>query len=326
MDAMQKQQVLVVLIPALNEEKTIAAVIKAIPKKIQGVEKTLVLVVDDGSTDKTVQKARMAGADRIVSHKGNKGLGIAFQTGLDTALKMGAGIIANIDADGQFNPEDIPKIVRPILQGKADVVTCSRFLDKRLEPKMPSIKRFGNRLFTKTINFFTGSHFTDTQCGFRAYSREAALRTNLFAKFTYTQEVLMDLSQKGMRIEEVACKVEGERKGKSRIVKHWYVYGLRALMIIVRTLRDYKPLQFFGSIGILIAGIGIIHAIYLWMESQLPQSPAVPAWLVNLDVLLIVVGLLLLVLALLADLIDRQKRIQEEILYRIKKREMEKFL
>ena len=322
---------LIVLIPALNEEKTIAAVIKAVPRNMPGIEKTLVLVVDDGSTDKTVQKAKMAGADRIVSHKGNKGLGVAFQTGLDTALKMGAGIIVNIDADGQFNPEDIPKLVKPILQGKADVVTCSRFLDKKLEPKMPSIKRFGNRLFTKIINFFTGSHFTDTQCGFRAYSREAALRTNLFAKFTYTQEVLMDLSQKGMRIEEVACRVEGERKGKSRIVKHWYTYGLRAMMIIVRTLRDYKPLQFFGSIGILTAGIGFAIAFYLGMESVLRQflntnlAPA-PVWMVNAAILLIIVGLLLFVLALLADLIDRQKRIQEEILYRIKKRETEKNL
>ena len=321
---MKETQKLVVLIPAFNEEKTIAAVINAIPRKIQGIEKTLVLIVDDGSTDKTVQKAKNAGADKIVSHKGNKGLGMAFQTGLDTALKMGAGIIVNIDADGQFNPKDIPKLVKPILQGKADVVTCSRFLDKKLEPKMPSVKRFGNRLFTKIINLFTGSSFTDTQCGFRAYSREAALRTNLFARFTYTQEVLMDLSQKGMRIEEVACKVEGERKGKSRVVKHWYIYGIRAMMIIIRTLRDYKPLQFFGSIGILMAGFGVIQAFYLWMESQFPQNPAVPAWLVNLDVLLIVVGLLLLVLALLADLIDRQKRIQEEILYRIKRKETEK--
>ncbi len=321
---MKKMLKLVVLIPALNEEKTIATVIKAIPRKIEGISKVLVLVVDDGSTDRTVQKARLAKANKIVSHKGNKGLGIAFQTGLDTALKMGARIIVNIDADGQFNPKDIPKIIAPILQDKADVVICSRFLDKSLESKMPGIKKFGNRLFTKIINLFTGSHFTDTQCGFRAYSKEAALRMNLFAKFTYTQEVLMDLSQKGMRIEEVACKVEGKRNGQSRIVSHWYSYGIRALIIVVRSLRDYKPLQFFGIIGTIFFLIGAISAFILWIRLILIHQIDPFMWIVYTDVILIVLGFLLIILALIADLVDRQKRIQEEILYRIKKKEIEK--
>lgn len=320
---MKKMPKIVVLIPALNEEKTIASVIKAIPRKIEGISKILVLVIDDGSTDRTVQKARLAKADKIVSHKGNKGLGVAFQTGLNTALKMGAEIIVNIDADGQFNPNDIPKIIAPILQGKADVVTCSRFLDKSLEPKMPGIKKFGNKLFTKIINLFTGSHFTDTQCGFRAYSQEAALRTNLFAKFTYTQEVLMDLSQKGMQIEEVACKVKGERNGQSRIVSHWYSYGIRALIIVIRSLRDYKPLQFFGSIGTIFFLIGAINAFILWTRLMLIHKINPFMWMVYADVILIVLGFLLIILALIADLVDRQKKIQEEILYKIKKKEIE---
>ena len=321
---MKKMPKLVVLIPALNEEKTIASVIKAIPRKLEGISKVLVLVVDDGSTDRTVQRARLAKADKIVSHNGNKGLGIAFQTGLDTGLRMGAGIIVNIDADGQFNPNDISKIIAPILQDKADVVTCSRFLDKSLEPKMPSIKKFGNKVFTKIVNLFTGSNFTDTQCGFRAYSKEAALRANLFAKFTYTQEVLMDLSQKGMRIKEVACKVTGERSGKSRIVKHWYSYGIRALLIIVRTLRDYKPLQFFGSIGTILFLAGAISAVILWLRLMLFHRIDPLMWMVYADIILIVLGFLLIILALIADLVDRQKKIQEEILYRIKKKEIEK--
>ena len=320
MNTMQKNSKLVVLIPALNEEKTIASVIMAIPRKIEGISRVLVLVVDDGSTDRTVQKAKQAKADKIVSHKGNKGLGIAFQTGIDTALKMGAGIIVNIDADGQFNPNDIPKIIAPVLQGKAEVVTCSRFLDKSLEPKMPGIKKFGNKCFTKIINFFTGSKFTDTQCGFRAYSKEAALRMNLFAKFTYTQEVLIDLLEKGMRIEEVACKIEGERKGKSRIVTHWYNYGIKASIIVVRTLRDYKPLQFFGTIGLLLFAAGIAGVIYYWFFSSVPTQ----GWIVYGIGILMLLGFLLMMLALIADMLDRQRKMQEEILYSAKKDRLEK--
>lgn len=324
---MAKDSRLVVLIPALNEEKTIGSVIKAVPRKIAGTEKVLVLVVDDGSTDRTVQKAGQAGADKVVSHGSNKGLGVAFRTGIEEALKMGADIIVNIDADGQFNPGDIEKIIASILSRKADVVTCSRFLDKALEPEMPWVKKFGNNCFTRIINFFTKSHFTDTQCGFRAYSREAALRMSLFAKFTYTQEVLIDMLEKGMRIGEVACKVEGKRSGKSRVVTHWYSYGIKAALIVLRTLRDYKPMQFFGTIGILSAFFGLLIAFYLAVESQLRRFfntgtlPA-PAWVIYASILLIIVGFLLLVLALVADMLDRQRKLQEEILYRLKKKEL----
>lgn len=311
---------LVVLIPAFNEEKTIAAVIKAVPRKIPGISDVLVLIVDDGSTDRTAGKAALA--DKIVSLGSNKGLGVAFRTGIEEALRMGAGIAVNIDADGQFNPADIGKIIRPILLGRADVVTCSRFLDKRLEPKMPGLKKFGNRCFTWLINAFTGSHFSDTQCGFRAYSREACLRMNLFARFTYTQEVLIDLLNKGMRIEEVACAVKGERLGRSRVVSHWYSYGIRALIIVVRTLRDYKPLRFFGSLGVLFAGAGIAHAFYLWVASLFPGAQPAQAWVVIMDVLLIVLGFLLMVLALIADMLDRQRKLQEELLYKALKKEL----
>ena len=311
---------LVVLIPALNEERTIGSVIKAIPEKIPGMGKVLVLVVDDGSTDRTVQKARQARADKIVSHGVNKGLGIAFRTGVETALGMKADIIVNIDADGQFNPEDIGKLVAPIVAGKADVVTCSRFKKKSLEPKMPAVKRFGNRLFTKMINFFTKSNFTDTQCGFRAYSKDAALRLNLFAKFTYTQETLIDLVSKGMRVEEVACKVRGQRKGQSRMVKSWYSYGIKALLIVVRTLRDYKPMMFFGGMGALLFGIGAIGVLYYWLFSQVPT----PGWIVYGIGILLLLGFLLIMLALIADMLDRQRKIQEEILYKLRKKELEK--
>jgi glycosyltransferase involved in cell wall biosynthesis len=319
---MAKGRKLVVLVPAFNEEKTIASVVRAVPRRVRGIASVKVLVVDDGSVDRTAERAKKAGADKIVSHGVNRGLGRAFQTGMDSALGMGADLVVNIDADGQFNPRDIGKLIGPILAGKADVVTCSRFKDPSLKPKMPFIKFFGNRVFTSVINFFTRSGFTDTQCGFRAYSREAALRLNLFAKFTYTQEVLIDLLAKGLRIEEVACKVQGERKGESRVVKHWWTYGIKALVIVVRTLRDYKPLQFFGGAGIVTLGLGVLYGLWLWWVSGLPGVTNIPVWQVILAILLILAGLLLVVLALVADMLDRQRRLQEEILYRMKKKEL----
>ncbi len=316
---MKQQLNMVVLIPALNEEKTIASVIKEIPRKITGIAKVKVLVVNDGSTDRTVQKARQA--DKIVSHKGNKGLGVAFKTGIEEALRMGADIIVNIDADGQFNTNDIPKIIEPILAGRANMVTCSRFKDPKLVPEMPPIKKFGNDVFRKIINFFTKSNFTDTQCGFRAYSSEAALRLSLFAKFTYTQEVLIDLVHKGMRIEEIACKVKGERSGKSRVVKHWYSYGIKALLIIVRTLRDYKPLQFFGTIGTVVFGTGFVTAFGLWIRLMLIHKVDPYMWAAYTSIIFMILGFLLIILALIADMLDRQRKIQEEALYLLRKKE-----
>jgi len=315
---------LVVLIPAFNEQDTIASVIKKIPRKILGIKKVTVLVVDDGSSDSTLKVARQSGADAVISHNTNRGLGAAFKTGLNTALAMGADIIVNIDADGQFNPADIEKLIKPILQNRADVVTCSRFKDKALCPKMPFIKKFGNNVFTAAINLFTGSGFTDTQCGFRAYSREAALRANLFARFTYTQEVLIDLMQKGMRILEVACEVKGQREGQSKVVRHWYTYGLRAMLIVLRTLRDYRPMQFFGSIGLALFAAGAISAFILWARLLLIHKISPYTWVVYADVILIVLGFLLMILALIADMVDRQRKLEEEILYKLKKMELEK--
>ena len=313
---------LVVMIPAYNEESTIGLVISSIPKKIANVGEVKVLVINDGSSDRTVEEAKRAGADRIISFPTNRGLGVAFKAGIEEALRIGAEVIVNIDADGQFDSKDIARLAQPILKGEADVVTCSRFKDRGLEPKMPFVKKFGNSLFTAIINFLTGQRFSDTQCGFRAYSREAALHMTLFGKFTYTQEVFLNLVQKGFTITEVACNVKGERVGKSKIVKHWYSYGVKALMIVIRTVRDYRPLQFFGSIGLALFLIGSASALVLFIRLLLFNVVSPYMWAVYADVVLIVLGFLLMILALLADMSDRQRKIMEEILYRLKKQEL----
>ena len=310
---------LIVMIPALNEEESIATVIKAIQKiRIKGINKIQILVMDDGSTDNTAKIAKKLGAV-VSSSKINQGLGITFKNGIEKALELGADIIAQIDADNQFDANDIPRLVQPIIEGKAGMVSCSRFKDKNLVPKMPGIKKFGNNIFTFIISKLTGQKFTDTQCGFRAYSKEACLRLNLQGKFTYTQEVFLDLAFKNVPIQEVACKVRGEREfGKSKIVKSWYSYGTKALMIILRSLRDYKPLLFFGLIGSFFFGIGAIMLLWLFVRWLLIHQTSPFTSLISASALLIIIGFILFVLALIADMLGRQKKTQEEILYQLK--------
>jgi glycosyltransferase involved in cell wall biosynthesis len=309
----------VVMIPAYNEERTIGHVIKGIPRNF--ADEVEVLIINDGSQDNTVAYAKKAGADNVVSHKRNKGLGHAFRTGIDNALKMGADVIVNIDADGQFDPRDIPKLVKPIVDKEADMVTCTRFAGK--SPKMPKVKKFGNKRFTNLVNRFTGEKFTDTQCGFRAYSKEAALRLTLFGGHTYTQEVFLNLVFKGMQIKEVPCKVKGEREGKSRVVGSISGYSLRSLLLIIRAHRDFRPLKFFGRLGLAMFIPGVVIGIVLGLRLLLYNVISPYLSLVYIGVVLILVGALLLVMALIADMYTRQRLLQEEILYRLKKGEYE---
>jgi glycosyltransferase involved in cell wall biosynthesis len=310
----------VVMIPAYNEEKTIGMVINAIPRDF--TDEVEVLVIDDGSKDRTVDQAKKAGANSIVSHKKNKGLGHTFRTGIENALSMGADVIVNIDADGQFNPKDIPKLVGPIASDRADMVTCTRFVGT--PPEMPKIKKFGNKRFTKLVNRLTGEKFTDTQCGFRAYSREAAMRLTLFGGHTYTQEVFLDLVYKGMKIKEISCQVKGQREGKSRVVSSIPSYSIRSILLILRIHRDFHPLRFFGTWGLVLFVPGIIIGIILGLRLLLYHVVYPYLSLVYIGVVMIVVGALLLVMAFITDMYARQRILQEEILYRLKEAEYRK--
>lgn len=312
---------MVVMIPCYNEERTLLQVIKKIPRKIPGILKVEPLVIDDGSTDNTAKIARKLKV-KLVSHFKNEGLGVTFRTGIDEALKMKADILTNIDADMQFNPLDIPKLVKPIVNGEADMVTATRFKDKKLIPKnMPRLKKIGNWGFTKLMNFLTGQKFTDTQCGFRAYSKEAALHLNLFGRFTYTQEVFIDLVNKGIKISEVPVEVKYFRQRKAKVSQSLLQYGLRALIIILRTFRDYKPLVFFGLPGLIVFGIGLLFSFYFaafWLINR--QTTPVKTY-GSVGAVGLVFGLLLIILALIADMFKRMRKNQEEILYKLKARE-----
>lgn len=248
---------LVVLVPAFNEEKNIENTIRSIPKKIFGIDEIKVLVVDDGSTDKTMDKAMNGGAYRVVSHATNTGVGAAFMTGIRNAISMNADILVAVDADSQFDSNQIPELISPILNNQADVVIGSRF--KEGKPKnIPRIKYLGNMIFTRIVSGLVQQKFTDTQTGFRAYSKKALLNISVVNDFTYTQEVLIDLKFKGLQITEVPITVKYDDKRKSRVVKNIYSYSSKVLAIITRTLVFHRPMFSFAILSAIFFGGGIL--------------------------------------------------------------------
>jgi glycosyltransferase involved in cell wall biosynthesis len=328
---------LIVTIPAQNEEKTIAQVVSGVPRNIPGITDVEVIVVNDGSTDRTGEIAQRAGA-LVINLVGRPGLGYVFKAGLERACRRGADIICNIDGDGQFNPGDIPKLIDPILRDEADFVTCSRFADPELWPTMPRVKFWGNRVVTNIINWVCGgTKFTDVSCGFRAFNREAAYRLTLFGRFTYTQECFIDLFSKGVRMAEVPLRVRGVREhGKSRVASSITRYARSSGPIILRAMRDIQPLKFFGGIAAMLAVPGILAALFVTIWYMIPHSRTIEIGnikrvetvhltspftsLIPISGALVTLGFLMFALALLADMLGRHRRISEELLYLARRR------
>jgi len=312
---------LVVTIPALNEEKTIGQVVRGVPRDIPGITQTEVIVVNDGSTDDTATEAIAAGA-LVITLAGGGGLGMVFRTGMERAMRRGADIIVNIDGDGQFDPADIRKLIQPLLKDEADFVTCSRFADPRLRPQMPLVKYWGNQAVRRIINWVCGgTKFTDVSCGFRAFSREAAYRLTLFGRFTYTQECFIDLFSKGVRMAEVPLKVRGVREhGKSRVASNVLKYANSSLPIILRAMRDIQPLKFFGGIALLLLALGVGTGSFVtgWYLCKHHTGPFTS--LITVAGVLLTLAFVLGVLALLADMLGRHRRISEELLYLTRRR------
>lgn len=315
---------LVVIIPALNEEKTVATVIAAIPKSIPGITQIEAVVVDDGSTDRTAELAHNAGAT-VVRHAVNQGVGAAFHSGIEAALVSGADVIVNMDADGQFNPADIPKLIEPILSGRAQLVTATRFARPEFIPHMPAAKIWGNSQMVHIVNFLTGQRFTDVSCGFRAYSREAALRLTLFGRFTYTQESLIDLAFKNVPMAEVPLKVRGVREfGESRVASNLWKYAVKSATIIFRAARDYQPFTFFGIPGLIIFALGVVGGLFLFVHYLQTGQTAPFRSLVIVSGIFLILGFIMLALSLLADMIHRNRVLIEQQLYLTRKQTYKK--
>jgi glycosyltransferase involved in cell wall biosynthesis len=310
---------LLVMLPALNEAATVASVIGRIPRNIDGVGRVEVLLIDDGSTDDTVALARGAGAS-VISHGYNRGVGAALQTGMDEAIARRVDIVVNMDSDGQFSPENIRDLIQPILAGRADMATASRFKDPALVPEMPKLKRAGNAGMSWLVSSIVGQRFADVSCGFRAYSREAILRLVLTGAFTYTQETFLVLASKGMRIVEVPIPVRGVREhGESRVASNLFRYARRTSGIIFGSIRDYRPNQFFNTAaGILMLFSLCIGGFFVWYRITHGQfSPHIWAGFVSAFFF----GLAVMVFALgqVALMVARLRQIQEQQLYLLRK-------
>ena len=309
---------LVVIIPALNEAATIAGVIQRIPARIHGITRCETIVVDDGSSDSTAEEARAAGA-RVVQHPLNRGVGAAFKTGVEAALEAGADIVVNMDADGQFRPEDIPRLIAPILAGKAGFVTCTRFADPAHLPQMPWIKRWGNAGMTWLIGRLCGRKFTDVSCGFRAYTRETLLRLNLYGRYTYTQEMFLNLAVQDVPMAEVSLPVRGTREfGRSRVAGSITKYIRKTVPIIFRTLRDVRPFAFFGTIAAVLLLGGLAAEGFVFGHWCLTGRTHPYQALITVGAVGIILGFLVLVIALVADMLNRLRRLLENVLYYVR--------
>lgn len=306
---------LVISIPAFNEEKSIASVIKEIPRDI--ADEVKVVVIDDGSIDKTVEVAKEAGADEVISFKQNRGLGSAFRTALETALEMDADILVNIDADNQYDPNEIPQLIKPIIDEGVDMVLGSRF--KGSIEEMPLQKRIGNMLATKATSFASGLPVSDAQTGFRAYSREAIHRLNMRSDYTYVQETIIQAANKGLKITEIPCTFRMRGHGDSRLISSIFSYAKNAIAIILRTYLRYRPLKVFLYVGGFIFFLGFLAGLRALINfMQTGQVGYYPSTI--LSAVLLILGFQIIILGLLADLIDGNRRIQEEILYRLRRR------
>lgn len=314
---------LVVNLPAYNEEEKIAETIQRIPRTIPGIDAVFVQVVDDGSKDNTAQEARRGGADFVFSHDGNKGIGITFRTAVEKALENGADIMVNIDADGQFNPDDIKKIIDPILSGKVDMVSADRFGDHKAK-NMPAAKYYLNRFAAWLIGWFMNHPIKDLTCGFRAYSRETLLRLNLPGAFTYTQEVIIDALGKNLKIQWVAVEVTYFQERKSRVVKSIYKYVNNSARIILKAVRDVRPMKFFGIPSLFMITISVGFFIY-FLALYLQDFKITPYRNILIaGITLLVVGIQFLIFALMADMIKSNRKLTEDLMYLTKKSRYEK--
>jgi len=303
-----------VMIPAYNEEVTIAQVIKEIK---QTSKKYKVLVIDDGSKDNTYNIAKKAGADYIIRNKKNLGLAQSFKLGLEECLKLKADIIVNTDADYQYNQTEIPRLIQPIIEGKADIVLTDR---KILSLDHMSFgKKYGNLISTFITRFVSGFPVRDAQSGFRAFSREAALKLNILSDYTYVQETIIQAVDKRLRILQMPCEFRA-RPGKSRLISSLFSYAKRAGLTIIRTYIHYKPLKALSTIALFPLILGILlglRFLYFFLNGDRGHIQSL-----ILAAVLLIIGFQIIVLAFIADTIGANRKVNEEILYLQKKKEL----
>src|SRR6476620_11145383 len=311
---------LIIQIPCLNEAATLPATLADLPRVVAGIDVVEVLVIDDGSRDGTAEIAKACGADHVVRLRRNKGLAAAFMTGIDAALKAGADFIVNTDADNQYAAHEIPKLIAPLLRGEADIVIGDRNIAE-LE-YMSWRKRQLQRLGSWVVRQVSNTSVPDTTSGFRAYTREAALRMTIVSEVSYTLESIIQAGKKRMAIAHVAIATN-PRTRESRLFDSVVSYLKRSGATIVRIYAMYEPLKIFTYVAIVLFGAGFaisLRFIYHYFTSFTGGGRYLQS-LIYAAVLMIV-GFQVLLIGLLADVISANRKLLEDLLYRVRMMEL----
>jgi glycosyltransferase involved in cell wall biosynthesis len=309
---------LIVQIPCFNEEQTLAATIADIPRDIPGVDSVEILVVDDGSSDGTAEVAAAAGADHIHRNSMNKGLARSFSTGLERALQLGAGIIVNTDGDNQYFGGDIPALIEPILAGGADIVVGDRQV--RTNPHFGKWKRLMQRLGSATVRTLSGTRVPDAVSGFRAISRESALRLNIISRFSYTTEMIIQAGNKDMAVASVPVRTNPVYR-KSRLFQSIPQFIAQQAVSIVRMYAMYRPMRFFFILGSIVTAVGLAP-IVRFLFFYFTEGGAGHIQSLVLGGVFLLLGFLLFVTGLLADLISHNRRLSEMSLEKVRRIEL----
>jgi len=309
----------VIQIPCLNEEATLPLTLAGLPRTLPGVDAVEVLVVDDGSTDRTVEVARRMAVDHLVVLPRHQGLAGAFRVGLETSLRLGADIIVNTDADNQYDARDIERLVLPILEGRADMVVGDRQVQGIRHFSV--VKKLLHRLGDRVMERLSGIELLDSTSGFRAYSREAALRLNVFSKFTYTLETLIQAGKKNLTVAHVKVRVNGKLR-ESRLFPGLWFYLKRSASTMVRIYSMYEPLKIFSYLGALVAGAGVVLLVRFLFYFLTSAGPVGKLQSLLTGAILLAMGLLLGLIGIVSDLIAANRQLVEDIQYRIRRMEL----
>ena len=308
---------LIIQIPCYNEEETLLTTLNDLPSSVAGIDKIEVLVINDGSTDKSEEIAKNWGA-KVLNIKPNKGLANAFRSGLNEALKLGADIIVNTDADNQYCAGDIEKIVKPILEGNADIVVGARNI---LSIKFFSpLKKILQKIGSAVLRLFSSTKVEDAPSGFRAFSRHAALRINVFDNYTYTMETLLQANAKGLKVISVPIRVN-EQLRDSKLVKNIFDYIYKSMKTTIRMFIVYRPFRFFITIAGLLALAGLILVLRFIYYFILGYGNGHIQSLIFAAMFLIS-AVQLGVIAIISDLLSINRKLAEDIQIRLKALEL----
>jgi glycosyltransferase involved in cell wall biosynthesis len=307
---------LIIQIPCLNEAQTLPATLADLPRSIPGIDAIEVLVIDDGSRDGTAEVARACGVDHIVRMRRNKGLAAAFTAGIDACLKAGADYIVNTDADNQYAGHEIPRLLEPLLRGEADICIGDRNIAELQH--MSWRKRQPQRLGSWVVRQVSNTTVPDTTSGFRAYTREAALRMHIVSEFSYTLESIIQAGKKRMAIAHVPVATN-PRTRDSRLFDSIWGYVKRSSATIVRIYAMYEPLKVFSYIGVAVFGVGFIIAlrfVYLYLTSFTGGGRYIQSLI--FAAVLMIVGFQVVLIGLLADVMSANRKLLEDVLYRVR--------